>query len=139
MRFPVKIITDRWFENEAACILLFTCKVESTLMPAPRSTFVDEAVTPWYHCISRCVRRAFLCGQGYEYRKEWIENRLQELVGVFAVELAGFAIMDNHLHLLVRLDSTKAREWSVDEVVWRWLSVFPLQTLIARAGKAASA
>jgi len=33
-------------------------------MPAPRSTIVDEAVTPWYHCISRCVRRAFLCGQG---------------------------------------------------------------------------
>ncbi len=68
-------------------------------MPAPRSTIVDEAVTPWYHCISRCVRRAFLCGEGYEYRKKWIENRLKELVGVFAVELAGFAIMDNHLLL----------------------------------------
>ncbi len=73
-------------------------------MPAPRSTIVDEAVTPWYHCISRFVRRAFLCGQGYEYRKEWIENRLKELVGMFAAELAGFAVMDNHLHLLVRLD-----------------------------------
>jgi len=102
-------------------------------MPAPRSTIVDDAVTPWYHCISRCVRRAFLCGQGYEYRKQWIENRLKELVGVFAVELAGFAVMDNHLHLLVRLDSKKAQEWSVDEVVRRWLSVFPLRDTAGKA------
>jgi len=102
-------------------------------MPAPRSTIVDEAVTPWYHCISRCVRRAFLCGQGYEYRKQWIEDRLKELVSVFAVELAGFAVMDNHLHLLVRLDSKKAREWSVDEVVRRWLSVFPLRDTAGKA------
>jgi len=102
-------------------------------MPAPRSTIVDEAVTPWYHCISRCIRRAFLCGQGYEYRKQWIENRLKELVGVFAVELAGFAVMDNHLHLLVRLDSKKAQEWSVNEVVRRWLSVFPLRDTAGKA------
>ena len=46
----------------------------------------------------------FLCGHGFEDRKQWIEDRLKELVGVFAVELAGFAVMDNHLHLLVRLD-----------------------------------
>ncbi len=102
-------------------------------MPAPRSTIVDEAVTPWYHCISRCVRRAFLCGQGCEHRKQWIENRLKELVGVFAVECAGFAVMDNHLHVLVRLDSRKAREWSVDEVVRRWLSVFPLRDTAGNA------
>ena len=133
LRFQVKIINDLWIENEAAYILLFTCNVESTLMPAPRSTIVDEAVTPWYHCVSRCVRRAFLCGPGYEYRKQWIEDRLKELVGVFAVELAGFAIMDNHLHLLVRLDSKKAREWSVDEVVRRWLSVLPLRDTAGKA------
>ena len=52
---------------------------------------------------------------------------------MFAVELAGFAVMDNHLHLLVRLDSKKAREWSVDEVVRRWLSVFPLRDTAGKA------
>jgi REP element-mobilizing transposase RayT len=78
-------------------------------MPAPRSTIVDETVTPWYHCISRCIRRAFPCGQGCEHRKRWIENRLKELVGVFAVECAGFAVLDNHLHVLVRLDSGQKR------------------------------
>jgi hypothetical protein len=36
-------------------------------------------VTRWYHCITRCVRRALLLGEGPDDRKEWIERRLQEL------------------------------------------------------------
>jgi hypothetical protein len=49
-------------------------------MSTPRSQLVDEAVTPWYHCISRCVRRAQLCGGDHTHRKVWIVNRLRELV-----------------------------------------------------------
>jgi hypothetical protein len=29
--------------------------------------------------IARGVRRAFLCGEGFEHRKQWIEDRLQTL------------------------------------------------------------
>ncbi len=86
-------------------------------MATPRSQIVDEDVTPWYHCISRCVRRAFLCGEGCEHRKQWIEDRLKEHVDLFAIDCAGFAVMDNHLHLLLRLDSPRAAAWS-EEDVW---------------------
>jgi hypothetical protein len=48
-------------------------------MTMPRRQLVDVAVTRYYHCISRCVRRAFLCGEGVTHRKAWIEARLELL------------------------------------------------------------
>ena len=72
---------------------MFTYNVRSTLMLAPRLCIVAEEVPLQCHCISRCARRVFLCGQGSEHRKQWIENRLKELVGVFAVECVGFVAL----------------------------------------------
>jgi len=43
-------------------------------MTVARSQLVDPEVTPYYHCISRCVRRAFLCGGEFADRKDWIEK-----------------------------------------------------------------
>jgi hypothetical protein len=33
-------------------------------MTMARAHLVDSAVTRWYHCVTRCVRRAFLLGEG---------------------------------------------------------------------------
>ena len=53
-------------------------------MTVARRELVDVTATRYYHCIARCVRRAFLCGEGFEHRKQWIEDRLetQPLCGV---------------------------------------------------------
>jgi hypothetical protein len=61
-------------------------------MTVARSQLVDVNVSPWYHVSSKTVRGARLLGEGEEDRKQWIENRLQELSHVFALEIAGFAI-----------------------------------------------
>ena len=51
-------------------------------MTRPRSELVCPAATPWYHCVCRCVRRAFLCGEDrltgndYSHRKAWVLERL---------------------------------------------------------------
>jgi hypothetical protein len=94
-------------------------------MAIARSKLVDMSVARWYHCVSRCVRKAFLLGEGDGNRKEWLENRLEELGQIFAVALGGFSLMDNHLHVLLRLDPAVAGTWSDDEVVRRWGRLFP--------------
>ncbi len=93
-------------------------------MTMPRRQLVDVAVTRYYHCISRCVRRAFLCGEGVTHRKAWIEARLELLAKHFAVSVCGYAILDNHLHILCRLDPGIADGWSDEDVVRRWIAVY---------------
>ncbi|MCA9195535.1 MAG: hypothetical protein KDB03_27375, partial [Planctomycetales bacterium] len=94
-------------------------------MTLARSQLVDVSVSRWYHCISRCVRRARLLGEGGTDRKKWIEARLKKLDSIFAVSVGGFSVMDNHLHLLLRLDPDEAKTWTADEVVDRWFQLYP--------------
>ena len=94
-------------------------------MTMARSHLVDVSVTRWYHCITGCVRRAFLLAEGPDNRKEWIERRLEELAEIFAVSVGGFSVMDNHMHVLIRLDPDTASSWSDEEVVRRWGRLFP--------------
>ena len=57
-------------------------------MTTARKHLIDTASTPYYHCMARCVRRAFLCGKeafigkSYEHRREWVVDRLKALSGV---------------------------------------------------------
>ena len=94
-------------------------------MTTARQHLVDSSVTPFYHCISRCVRRAFLCGKGAEHRKKWIEDRLRELSEIFSIGVCGYAVMDNHLHVVLQLNDRVAAGWSDDEVARRWGRLFP--------------
>jgi len=99
-------------------------------MPTPRKALVSLEDTPYYHCISRCVRKAFLCGvdrytgQSYEHRRDWVESRLFELASVFAIDICAYAVMSNHLHLVLRVDDELVRHWSDRDVVAQWQKLF---------------
>ncbi|HHC72995.1 MAG TPA: transposase [Thiotrichales bacterium] len=98
-------------------------------MTRPRSELVSLEETPFYHCISRCVRQAHLCGQhegkDYQHRKEWILHRLRFATASFAINVAAYAILSNHYHLVLRVDEQRARSWSPEEVARRWLTIYP--------------
>ncbi|MBT8485940.1 MAG: hypothetical protein HKO59_06730 [Phycisphaerales bacterium] len=94
-------------------------------MTVPRNLIVDRSVVGCYHCVSRCVRRTFLCGGEFEHRKDWIRERLQHLVTVFTIDVAAYAIMSNHMHVVVRIDPHLAADMPALEVAERWSRLFP--------------
>ncbi len=95
-------------------------------MTTPRKQQISLADTPYYHCMTRCVRRAFLCGedkhsgQSFEHRRGWIEDKLHFLTTVFAIEMCAYAVMSNHYHVVLFVDEDKAKQWSMNEVLERW-------------------
>ncbi len=99
-------------------------------MTIPRAHQFDHRDPPWVHAISRCVRRAFLTGGKHGHRKDWIEQRLRLLAGVFAIEVAGYAVMSNHLHVVLRMRPAGTVGWTSAEVVERWWTIYPRQRLL---------
>jgi len=99
-------------------------------MATPRRLLVNLDVTSYYHCTSRCVRRAFLCGRdrytrkSFDHRRAWVVERLKYLAGVFAIDVCAYAVMSNHLHLVLRVVAARVDRWSDDQVVARVNRIF---------------
>jgi REP element-mobilizing transposase RayT len=100
-------------------------------MPQPRYTQIDIEATADYHVISRCVRRAFLCGydrgsaRSFDHRKAWVREKLAALTAIFAVRIHSYSILSNHFHLVLRIESAAARGWTDGDVVARYARLFP--------------
>ena len=105
-------------------------------MPMARKQYVSLEATPYYHCIGRCVRRAFLwgkddfSGRDFSHRKTWVIERLRELSDVFAISICAYAVMSNHYHLVLHVDRERAVAMSDAEVVERWQRLFSLPLLL---------
>jgi len=99
-------------------------------MTQPRQNIVSVADTPYYHCIGRCVRRAFLCGKdnfsgkNFEHRRQWVVDRLNQLSTIFSIDVCAYAVMSNHYHIVVRLSPDESEHWSQNEVIERWQKLY---------------
>ena len=84
-----------------------------------------------FHCVNRCVRRAYLCGRDpvsgkdFEVRREWIRGRLEFLAGVMGVEVLGYCVMSNHVHCILRSRPDVVEAWTADEVALKWWNLCP--------------
>ena len=107
-------------------------------MTVARRQLIDADTTPYYHVMNRCVRRAFLCGtdnftdQDYSHRRQWIEDKLFALTDIFAIDVAAYAVMSNHYHLVLRIDTHKARAWTLDEVCHQYIKLHDAGPLIQK-------
>lgn len=101
-------------------------------MPRPkRSEQFDANEISIIHAVQRCVRRVFLAGvdpvsgKDYSFRREWIRRRMEALASVFGLDILSYAVLSNHLHLILRNRPDVVASWSDQEVAIRWLKVFP--------------
>ena len=73
---------------------------------------------------------AFLCGedrytgQSFEHRRDWVEERLLKLTTVFTLDLAAYAVMSNHLHVVLHINAAQCHALTNLEVCQRWHSLY---------------
>lgn len=107
-------------------------------MTTARKQQICVDATPYYHCVSRCVRRSFLCGtdpitqQNYEHRREWVKRKMMVLSQLYCIDICAYAIMSNHYHLVLHINREKALNLSAYEVVERWQQAHKLPNIVSR-------
>jgi len=101
-------------------------------MPLPRKYQIIPGQPGFYHCISRCVRRAWLCGRDpltgkdYDHRRDWMIERLRTLSSCFVIDIYAYSIMSNHLHVVLHVDPDRTASLTDAQVarryraIWRW-------------------
>lgn len=107
-------------------------------MTQARKTQIDPSTTPYYHCITRCVRRAYLCGEdeltgrSYNHRKQWVVDKLKQLADIFTIDICAYAVMSNHYHVVLHINAAAAQALTEVEVAQRWRSLFNGNVLVQR-------
>ncbi|MBB1308087.1 MULTISPECIES: transposase [Pseudoalteromonas] len=99
-------------------------------MAIARKRQISLSDTRYYHCISRCVRKAYLCGidkhtgQSYEHRREWVEDKIIMLASIFCIDVCAYAVMSNHTHIILHVDNNKANRLNDKAIALRWHKAF---------------
>ena len=107
-------------------------------MTRARKTLIALEDTSMYHCYVRCVRASYLCGEdavsgrNFDHRKQWLVSRIRFLSYLFSIDVCAYSIMSNHYHVILHVDLARARLWSDEEVVERWLQLYNGHVLIDR-------
>jgi REP element-mobilizing transposase RayT len=100
-------------------------------MTIARYLVIPPGKDGFFHCRTRTVRQCALLGydsyskKNFDHRKEWVKQRLIFLASIFSIEVAGYACMINHLHVILKSSNGTVNAWSDEEVARRWLRLFP--------------
>ena len=102
-------------------------------MTTPRKQLISIIDTPYYHVVTRCVRRAFLAGYdklsktSFEHRRQWIVGRMMFLCEVFSIDICSYAVMRNHYHIVLKISENKL--WTMDYTLKTWNKLYGLPYL----------
>ena len=76
--------------------------------PAAKSSTPPK---PKHVIVNRCVRWSWLCGLDKYLGKSFEHQKLHFLLAVFT-----WAVVDNHMHIVVHMSPSTANSWSPEEV-----------------------
>ena len=100
-------------------------------MGLPRREKMNPLQIETHHIWSRCVRGAFLLGRDpatgvdVSHRRAMLEALIEYQASVFAIDWGTDHCLSNHLHGTGRNRPDIARQWSDEEVAWRWKMAWP--------------
>ncbi len=77
--------------------------IDTPLLPL-RITLCYTCLFMWYG--SRATDK--YSGTSYEHRRAWVEDKVLWLSSVFAIGICAYAVMSNHVHLVLCVDKDKA-------------------------------
>ena len=89
--------------------------------------------TPYYHVVTRCVRRAFLAGYDkptktdFSHRRQWIVDKMMELCDIFSIHICSYAVMSNHYHMVLKVEENKL--WTKTQTLRAWNKLYSLPYL----------
>jgi len=102
-------------------------------MTTPRKQLISIRDTPYYHVVTRCVRRAFLAGYdrqtktSFEHRRQWIVDRMMSLCDIFSIQICSYAVMSNHYHIVLKVEENKT--WTKTQTLRTWNKLYSLPYL----------
>ena len=85
------------------------------------------------HVTNHVVRRCYLLGndpvsgKNFDHRKQWIEQDLKHYASCFGIDLLGYSVLSDQLHLILRSRPDVVELWDDAEVARRWLLLCPLR------------
>ena len=89
-------------------------------MGAPRRDIINYDVTTTYHIICTCVQQDALLGS--RSRKQMAQKHLHSM---FFVSVLKYAIMSNHLHLVLRASPECTADLSDEQLIRLWAVIHP--------------
>ncbi|MCF6289167.1 MAG: transposase [Proteobacteria bacterium] len=102
-------------------------------MTVARKQLISIADTPYYHVVTRCVRRAFLAGYDkpsktdFGHRRDWIVERMMKLCDIFSIHICSYAVMSNHYHIVLKVSENK--KWTTTYALKKWNKLYSLPYL----------
>jgi hypothetical protein len=96
-----------------------------------RSSVFHPSEIAYVHTMLKVCRNLFLLGMDRKkrrkllHRRQWFYQRMEHLCSYMAIDLLGYALMDNHTHFLLRSRPDIVASWDDRTVVERWLTMCP--------------